>query len=139
MNNFTVKGWALALSLIGLLEVWRALHPASLPFDWRGYWATARATPSQGIALWLMCFTTLLPTLVHLVWALTVWRTQKAQATIRAVALMRAMTDAPTEAQRIEIAALIQRGQLWGFATATLYWTPPLLAAAFCTALLIAS
>lgn len=116
----------LLASLVGLLDLWAWLSPGTVPLDWRAYWQAARANPAEGIALWLMGFTTMLPTLVHAIWALTVWQTQKSGATIRAVAMMRGLTADPNDAQKIEIAGLLMRGQVGGFARAALFWGVPL-------------
>lgn len=122
-------GLCLALllaGLVGLLELWARIHSASLPFNWRGYWTTARADPAQGVALWLMAFTTLLPTLVHAVFSLTLWQTQKSDHTRRAVAMMRGMGETVSDAARIDVARLILRGRMSGFLRATVYWGVPL-------------
>ncbi|MDJ0821679.1 MAG: hypothetical protein QNJ09_07720 [Paracoccaceae bacterium] len=118
---------ALLAALVGMLELWAWAFPTTVPFDWRAYWDAAMVDPAQGLALWLMCFTTLLPTLVHLVWALTVWQTQKSERTAKAVQMMRSIDGTPSDAQKTEIAGLIQRGQLNGFLRAAGLWTPPLI------------
>ena len=129
----------LLAALVGPLSLWATIHPASLPFDWRAYWATARADPIQGIALWLMCFTTLLPTLVHAVFSLTLWQTQKSEHTRAAVVMMRGMGDTAPEAARIDVARLILRGRLSGFGRALIFWTPPLLILAWIVLRVISS
>ncbi len=116
----------LLAGLVGLLELWATIHPASLPFDWRAYWAGAQADPVQGMALWLMTFTTLLPTLVHAVFSLTLWQTQKSDYTRAAVAKMRDMGATVSDAARIDVARLILRGRVSGFLRGTLYWGVPL-------------
>jgi len=70
-----------------------------------------------------MCFTTLLPTLVHVAWALSVWQTQKSEA------MMRALGAAPNEADKIEIAGLLMCGRPSGAARAAPIWLLPLGAA----------
>lgn len=104
----------LLATLVGTLELWAQVAPASLPFDWRGYWQAARAAPAQGIALWLMVLTTLLPTLAHVFWAIIVLGAQTSKYTRRAVELMRALPDTPEEAARNEVAGLIICGALSG-------------------------
>ena len=112
----------LLAGLVGLLEVWASLHPSSLPFDRRAYWQAARADPWHGMALWLMVLTTMVPTLVHAAYALTLWQAQKSEHTRAAVTLMRGMSGKVSDAARIEVASLILRGLLVGFFRALVLW-----------------
>ena len=116
----------LLAGLVGVLDLWATIHPASLPFDWRAYWLAARADPWQGLALWLMVFTTMVPTLVHAAYSLTLWQAQKSEHTRAAVALMRGMSGRVRDAARNEAASLILRGMLVGAVRATLFWGVPL-------------
>ncbi|MBS0122804.1 hypothetical protein KB874_01555 [Aestuariicoccus sp. KMU-90] len=131
--------YTLLAALIGLLELLVMIHPTSLPFDRRAYWTAARDNPWNGLALVLMAFTTLLLTLVHVVWAITVWKAQKSDFTRRAVALMHDLADTPTKAQRIEIADLIKRGQPSGFLRGLIYGLPLMAALVLRVYTLIAS
>lgn len=56
-------------ALIATISIWNAVLPRAAPFDWQGYWLDALKNPVEGLALWLMALTTLLPTIVHLIWA----------------------------------------------------------------------
>ncbi|GAA4228030.1 hypothetical protein GGQ68_003972 [Sagittula marina] len=108
----------LALLLFTLrysLDLWANLSPETLPLDWRAYWADARQDWSQGMALWIMCATTLVPTFVHVIWGFVHWQTAASQHTQDAVALMAAQ---PTEAHITDNAVLshiardLRRGQI---------------------------
>ncbi|WP_349539761.1 hypothetical protein [Sagittula sp. NFXS13] len=108
----------LALLLFTLrcsLDLWADLSPETLPLDWRAYWADARQDWSQGIALWIMCATTLVPTFVHVIWGFVHWQTAASQHMQDAVALMAAQ---PTEAHITDNAVLshivrdLRRGQI---------------------------
>ncbi|WP_299922165.1 hypothetical protein [uncultured Pelagimonas sp.] len=125
----------LLLGLAGFLDIWQGLSPDTVPLDWRAYWAAAKSTPSEGFALRAMCFTTLIPTLVHVVWALTLWAVQKSNGTRRAVAMMRDL-PAPMpdqtpfvidDALRNDIAHNLIMGQFWGVFRAGLIWIPVLM------------
>jgi len=116
----------LLAALVGLLDLWATIHPASLPFDWRAYWLAARADPWQGLALWLMVFTTMVPTMVHAAYSLTLWQAQKSEHTRDAVALMRGMSGRVSDAARNEAASLILRGMLVGAFRASVIWGVPL-------------
>lgn len=116
----------LLAGLVGLLDLWATIHPAGLPFDWRAYWLAARADPWQGLALWLMVFTTMVPTLVHAAYSLTLWQAQKSEHTRAAVALMRGMSGRVSNAARNEAASLILRGTLVGAFRASVIWGVPL-------------
>lgn len=59
---------ALIGGFIIVLELWAAIAPDSLLFDWRAYRDAMWADPGQGTMLYLMCLTTLIPTIIHL-WA----------------------------------------------------------------------
>ncbi|WP_299934060.1 hypothetical protein [uncultured Pelagimonas sp.] len=129
----------LLLGLAGFLDIWQGLSPDTVPLDWRAYWAAAKSTPSEGFALRAMCFTTLIPTLVHVVWALTLWAVQKSNGTRQAVAMMRNL-PAPTpdqtpiaidDALRNDIAHNLIMGQFWGVFRAGLIWIPVLIAVLF--------
>ncbi len=66
--------------LFALLTLWEWLLPGTAPLDPRAYWANAIANPSEGLALWLMCFTTIVPTLVHVSFALILAFEQRSTA-----------------------------------------------------------
>ena len=105
---------ALLLSgLVALLELWTLF--ATPPLDWRAYWAAAQADRSNGIALWVMCFTTLLPTLVHVAFALAIWLFGSPRALQRAVEELRHWDDTAPEREQtfgaMQIAKDIQAGR----------------------------
>ncbi|QFT93187.1 hypothetical protein FIU86_10045 [Roseovarius sp. THAF9] len=103
--------------LVALLELWSVF--AAPPLDWRAYWQAAQNNRSTGIALWLMCFTTLLPTLVHLAWALAVWLFDSPKDTRQAVEEMRYWDDTASDADQaalaMNVARQIQNGQRTAF------------------------
>ncbi len=113
--------------LVGMLELWGLQTWLPLPFDWRAYRDDIHSDRWQGTALWLMAFTTLLPTLVHVVFAATIACTQKSASTRRAVALLATSPD-PSPARAMEIAGLLRWGQVWGILGAMLIWVPVFLA-----------
>lgn len=105
---------ALLLSgLVALLELWSLF--ATPPLDWRAYWAAAQVDRSAGIALWVMCFTTLLPTLVHVAFALAIWLFGSPEPMRMAVEEMRHWDDTSAEADQtaraMRVADQIQRGR----------------------------
>jgi len=99
--------------IVGLLEAWQAFMPGVPPVDWRAYWDAAMQDWRAGSMLWLMCFTTLLPTLTHLALGGAIIFTQKSDHTRRAVALIR---QYPTlsDAEQPATAGDISHALLWG-------------------------
>lgn len=69
---------ALIALIIGGLTIWAAISPASVPLDWRAYWADVHADPRTGVALYIMALTTLVPTIIHVISGLAAMFTQKA-------------------------------------------------------------
>ena len=69
---------ALIALIIGGLTIWAAISPASVPLDWRAYWADVHADPRTGVALYIMALTTLVPTIIHVFSGLAALFTQKA-------------------------------------------------------------
>ena len=72
-----------------------------------------------------MCATTLLPTFIHGVWAVTLWRTRASDHIKAAVPLMRSLPDTlgpEHEADLDRIADLIRKGRLSGFFRGALWW-----------------
>ena len=53
-------------SLVLVLEAWGQLSLGTVPLDWRAYLTAIEQDKTQGIALYLMIGTTLLPTVIHL-------------------------------------------------------------------------
>lgn len=69
----------LLASLALALDLWAWLAPDTLAFDWREYIGAVRADWTQGTALYLMLFTTLIPTLVHVIAGLGAVLTHKSR------------------------------------------------------------
>ena len=69
---------ALIALIIGGLTIWAEISPASVPLDWRAYWADVHADPRAGVALYIMALTTLVPTIIHVFSGLAALFTQKA-------------------------------------------------------------
>ena len=103
----------LLLGLVGLLELW-AVWGTPI-FDWRAYWEGAVNDRKDGIVLWIMCLTTLLPTLVHAAWALVLWLFASPRSTRHAVREMQDWNDKASEANKVSsamaIAKSLQTGQ----------------------------
>lgn len=95
--------------------------------SWRAYWLAARSEPWQGTALRVIVLTTLVPTLVHAAYSLTLWQAQKSAHIRATVALMRTLGDTPSEARRIRTAAPILRGRISGFLRGAVFWGVPLV------------
>ena len=103
--------------LSAALDAWAALSPATLPIDWRAYWDTAMTDPWQGMALWLMAFTTLLPTLVHVVMGTAAMLSHRSRLNARALAELHEAVarGGPSPADRTAIAKRFIRADLYGF------------------------
>lgn len=110
--------------LVGLLEFWGMVSPETLPLDWRSYWASALDQPSQATAFWLMCFTTFLPTFVHIIWALSIWQAQKSLYTRQALEQITTYGPNYSDGRLGTITRLIARGRLSGALRALLLWGP---------------
>lgn len=111
--------------LWGLLTLWGNLSPTTVPLDPLAYWHQAQANLADGLMLWLMCLTTLLPTFIHGVWAVTLWRTRASDHIKAAVPLMDALPDTlgpEHEADLDRIADLIRKGRLSGFFRGAFWW-----------------
>jgi hypothetical protein len=95
----------LYLLTIGL-DLWQSLSPTTLPIDWREYWAEIRDDPRQGLALWLMALTTLLPTFIHIIVGLTAMLTHASRRRVEALDELEQVcgTDSFTEARQRAIA-----------------------------------
>ena len=102
----------LLAGLVGLLELWEMF--ATPPLDWVAYWRAAQEDRSAGIALWVMCFTTLLTTLIHAAWALSLWLFDSPDPTKIAVEEMRHWDDSAPETDQaaisLRVARQLQRG-----------------------------
>ena len=61
---------ALLWLLTQSLDLWARISPNTVPIDWQGYWEQARMDWRNGFALWCLAFTTLLPTAIHLFFAI---------------------------------------------------------------------
>ncbi|RUS63448.1 hypothetical protein EGN72_04220 [Pseudorhodobacter sp. E13] len=111
----------LLAALVGALEIWSALSPATAPLDWRAFWASIHADPKQGITLYLMAATTLVPTLVHLIAGLGAVWTQKSRL-LHPVAAKLAAQPVTKPFAEIEIDQMLRtigRATLWGYARAS--------------------
>ncbi len=111
--------------LIGLitagLDFWAQLLPASLPFDWRAYWAVVQEDRSAGWALYLMVATTLLPTAIHVIAGLGAVLTHRSRQT---ASVARRLEQAQAEGTTLldpELNILVSklhRATLWGYGVA---------------------
>jgi hypothetical protein len=113
---------ALLCALVGGLTVWGSTSPATLPLDWRIYWAGVHADPGTRVALYMMALTTLVPTMVNLVAGLRALWTQKSRQ-LRNIALELAAQPEGALFSEVEISDMKQTigwATLWGYATAGL-------------------
>lgn len=121
-------------SILGGLDIWARLSPASLPFDWRLYRDTIRADPSAGWALYLMVLTTLLPTAIHVVAGLGALLTHKSRLRRRVADRLQAALTVSADLivrERGELVSQIHRASLWGYGAALFVTVPLTLAVLF--------
>ncbi len=97
------------------LDFWAAVSPETLPLDWRSFWQAALADPWQGTALWLMGFTTILPTLLHIALGLTALVTHGSRSRRQAL-LALDIDTAPTAPNATRIAKRLVSAKTWGLA-----------------------
>ncbi|MEO0990945.1 MAG: hypothetical protein AAFX00_08360 [Pseudomonadota bacterium] len=112
----------LLCAMVGLLELseWGAGTP--LAFQWRDYWADVRANPGHGTMLYLMVFTTLIPTLVHLIAGLGAIVTQRARISAEVAEALRAQVwtgEVLPVAVVTDLIRKVQRAERWGYFSAT--------------------
>ncbi len=109
-------------ALWGVLLLWEALAPATLVFDWRGYWSDIlQGNWQKGMVLLLMVLTTLIPTALHLLLGLAGFWAQESRAMARAVA---ALQSPPANELPVSwannVTRNIRRGIFWGWFKALL-------------------
>lgn len=113
----------LLTAIVGVLEIWAHVSPASLPFSWQGYWSEVAANPARGFALFLMIATTLLPTLIHLIAGLGGIFTYRAHVLTREAEILSTKLEsgaALPEIDRRDIVLRVRRAGFIGFGLATL-------------------
>jgi hypothetical protein len=129
-----------AMSLLGLiasiivaLELWDLLFPETLLFDWRAYWGAFRADWTQGTALYLMCLTTLIPTILHLIAGIGAFFSHKSRLMHRiADDLDRCIAD--PDPKRPDLNDIddalkgLRRATFWGYSLSSLLVLGPLIA-----------
>jgi hypothetical protein len=106
----------LAFLLTNMLDLWAVWLPDSLPLDWRAYWQTAWDDPWQGIALWMMAATTLLPTILHMSLGMGAVLTRSLRLHSKSI---RRLQDSPyqgglSRTDRTDIAKRLIRGDAFG-------------------------
>jgi len=146
-RNRPAAGWILAglaldlfvaaLCLSGLLfgittvlDIWAALGPSTLPLDWRAYWTTLKTDPWQGIALYLMVFTTLLPTFIHMIAGLGAIWTHKSRKLHHVAERLRSAQEQNKALNDIEaenLTATVRRATYWGYGSAGLLIIAPMV------------
>lgn len=113
----------LLAAIVGGLEFWAHVSPATLPFTWQGYWAEVAADPARGIALYLMIATTLLPTVIHLIAGLGGVFTYRAHVLTREADILSARLEsgeALSAIDRRDMVLRVRRAGFVGFGFATL-------------------
>jgi len=113
---------ALLTLLVQVLDLWQTYFPTTLPLDWRAYWQTALADPSQGIMLGFMALTTLMPTILHLCFAVAAMVTHGSRKRVDALADLdaRQIANTLTPPARTNIAKRLIAARLYGVALAAL-------------------
>jgi hypothetical protein len=119
--DFAVGALCLAVLLTLLsrgLDLWAYVHPETFPLDWRDYWATARADPWQGMALWLMALTTLAPTIIHAVMGLSAVISHKSRLNRAALDELKTALarGGPSAADSTTVAKGLVAADIYGFA-----------------------
>jgi hypothetical protein len=109
-------------ALIFVLTQWAWLSPATLPLDWRAYWAGTQADPQTGVALYMMVLTTLIPTIVHLTAGLgAVWTQRSPSARGIAATLATQPIDRALFGEEIRACLrAFERVSFWGHTRAAL-------------------
>lgn len=123
----------LLLLLTQILDLWALWLPTTVPLDWRAYWQVARLDPWQGIALWMMALTTLLPTLLHLLLGIGAIATHKFRLETGAIHQLETCNAKgnPSPPDCTDIAKRLIRADFYGYALAAvllgviLYLLPP--------------
>uniref|UniRef100_UPI004048A28F hypothetical protein n=1 Tax=Pseudomonadota TaxID=1224 RepID=UPI004048A28F len=108
---------ALIASLIAVLSIWALFSPATAPFDWLTYWQRVKADPREGVALYAMAVTTLIPTAFHLIAGLGAVWSQKSRVLLPVAHSLAAQPkDKPfAEVDIDEMMRGIGHATLWGY------------------------
>ena len=108
---------ALIASLIAVLSIWALFSPATAPFDWLTYWQRVKADPREGVALYAMAVTTLIPTAIHLIAGLGAVWSQKSRVLLPVAHSLAAQPkDKPfAEVDIDEMMRGIGHATLWGY------------------------
>ena len=108
---------ALIASLIAVLSTWALFSPATAPFDWLSYWQRVKADPREGVALYAMAVTTLIPTAIHLIAGLGAVWSQKSRVLLPVAHSLAAQPkDKPfAEVDIDEMMRGIGHATLWGY------------------------
>ena len=108
---------ALIASLIAVLSIWALFSPATAPFDWLTYWQRVKADPREGVALYAMAVTTLIPTAIHLIAGLGAVWSQKSRVLLPVAHRLAAQPkDKPfAEVDIDEMMRGIGHATLWGY------------------------
>ena len=108
---------ALIASLIAVLSIWALFSPATAPFDWLSYWQRVKADPREGVALYAMAVTTLIPTAIHLIAGIGAVWSQKSRVLLPVAHRLAAQPkDKPfAEVDIDEMMRGIGHATLWGY------------------------
>jgi hypothetical protein len=111
--------FGLLAAITGGLALWGQVGPTTLPFTARAYAQEVLADPWQGMALYLMIATTLLPTFLHFLtglWAMFAHRGRLLTAQAERLETAMAAGETLTAGARAEIIGAIRRAKVSGFA-----------------------
>ncbi|KIN68766.1 hypothetical protein Z948_2497 [Sulfitobacter donghicola DSW-25 = KCTC 12864 = JCM 14565] len=107
----------LVVSIISGLTVWEWISPTTLPVVWSDYWADVKTAPQNGVALYIMALTTLVPTIIHLFAGLSAVLTQKSRSLQKVAAELGAQPrdKALPETRISNMKKQIGRATFWGY------------------------
>ena len=111
---------------IGVLELWAELAPNTLIFQWDLYWADIQQNPSHGTALYMMCLTTLLPTIIHVIAGLGAVLTHKSRIMHRVADRLEALPGEPDLNDIDDALRDLRWAAFWGYSSASLLTLFPL-------------
>ena len=110
----------LLISLRLCLDLWGRLSPDTLPFDWRVYIDTIQDDWRHGTALYLMVFTTLIPTLVHVIAGLGAVLTHRSRMLDRVADTLVTAPDTLSKAEINRLVAQVRNAHFFHGTLATM-------------------
>lgn len=110
-------------ALVLALETWSQLRPDEVPLDWRAYLSAMQTDKSQGIALYVMIGTTVLPTIIHVaagLGAILTHKRRQLRSVARALEAQIALGVPFPAIEQDAHVAQIRRATFWGYGIAAL-------------------